>query len=165
MHIAIVDYGMGNLRSVSQALHHVALDCKISIANDAQEILRSDRVVLPGQGAMPDCMAQLRSSGLLDAVLSSAREKPLLGICVGEQMLFEESEERKPGVATNTACLALMPGKVVRFALSGTQEDGSEYKIPHGLEPGPSRPRSSFMAWHTRYEQFLFCSQLLCKSQ
>jgi len=117
MHIAIVDYGMGNLRSVSQALHHVAPDCKISIANDAQEILRSDRVVLPGQGAMPD--------------LSSAREKPLLGICVGEQMLFEESEERKPGVATNTACLALMPGKVVRFALSGTQEDGSEYKIPH----------------------------------
>ena len=131
MHIAIVDYGMGNLRSVAQALHHVAPDCKISIANDAQEILRSDRVVLPGQGAMPDCMAQLRSSGLLDAVLLSAREKPLLGICVGEQMLFEESEERKPGVATNTACLALMPGKVIRFALSGTQEDGSEYKIPH----------------------------------
>jgi glutamine amidotransferase len=76
-------------------------------------------------------MKQLRSSGLLDAVIESAREKPLLGICVGEQMLFEESEERKPGVATNTACLALMPGKVVRFVLSGTQEDGSEYKIPH----------------------------------
>jgi imidazole glycerol-phosphate synthase subunit HisH len=77
MHIAIVDYGMGNLRSVSQALHHVAPDCKISIANDAQEILRSDRVVLPGQGAMPDCMAQLRSSGLLDAVLYHLRARNL----------------------------------------------------------------------------------------
>jgi imidazole glycerol-phosphate synthase subunit HisH len=91
MHIAIVDYGMGNLRSVSQALQHVAPDCKISIASDPAEILRSDRVVLPGQGAMPDCMKQLRSSGLMDAVMQSVREKPLFGICVGEQMLFEES--------------------------------------------------------------------------
>jgi glutamine amidotransferase len=131
MHIAIVDYGMGNLRSVSQALQHVAPECKITIASDPAEILRSDRVVLPGQGAMPDCMKQLRSSGLLDAVIQSVREKPLFGICVGEQMLFEESEERKPQVTTNTACLALMPGKVKRFHLSGTQEDGSEFKIPH----------------------------------
>jgi glutamine amidotransferase len=76
-------------------------------------------------------MKQLRSSGLMDAVIQSVREKPLFGICVGEQMLFEESEERKPGVTTNTACLALMPGKVKRFQLSGTQEDGSEFKIPH----------------------------------
>ena len=131
MHIAIVDYGMGNLRSVSQALGHVAPECKITIASDPAEILRSDRVVLPGQGAMPDCMKQLRSSGLMDAVIQSVREKPLFGVCVGEQMLFEESEERKPGVTTNTACLALMPGKVKRFQLSGTQEDGSEFKIPH----------------------------------
>jgi imidazole glycerol-phosphate synthase subunit HisH len=131
MYIAIVDYGMGNLRSVSQALKHVAPDCKITIASDPAEILRSDRVVLPGQGAMPDCMKQLRSSGLMNAVIQSVREKPLFGICVGEQMLFEESEERKPGVTTNTACLALMPGKVKRFELSGTQEDGSKFKIPH----------------------------------
>ncbi|NCV60220.1 MAG: imidazole glycerol phosphate synthase subunit HisH, partial [Betaproteobacteria bacterium] len=80
---------------------------------------------------MPDCMKQLRSLGLMDAVMQSVREKPLFGICVGEQMLFEESEERKPGVTTNTGCLALMPGKVKRFHLSGTQEDGSEFKIPH----------------------------------
>ena len=131
MHIAIVDYGMGNLRSVSQALAHVAPDCEIRIANDPADILRSDRVVLPGQGAMPDCMKQLRSSGLMEAVLQSVREKPLLGICVGEQMLFEESEERKPGITTNTACLGLMPGSVKRFDLVGTQEDGSEFKIPH----------------------------------
>jgi glutamine amidotransferase len=131
MHIAIVDYGMGNLRSVSQALAHVAPDCEIRIANDPADILRSDRVVLPGQGAMPDCMKQLRSSGLMEAVLQAVREKPLLGICVGEQMLFEESEERKPGVTTNTACLGLMPGSVKRFDLVGTQEDGSEFKIPH----------------------------------
>jgi glutamine amidotransferase len=125
MHIAIVDYGMGNLRSVAQALHHVAPDCKISIANDAQEILRSDRVVLPGQGAMPDCMRSLRESGLLDALMEAARNKPLFGVCVGEQMLFDRSDEGDAG------CLGLMPGKVVRFDLEGqVQPDGSRYKVP-----------------------------------
>jgi glutamine amidotransferase len=128
--IAIVDYGMGNLRSVSQALKHVAGDAQVLIAKTSAEIHNADRVVLPGQGAMPECMAQLHASGLFDAVIAAVKEKPLLGICVGEQMLFDESSERQGD--QNTPCLGLLPGKVIRFNLAGKQqEDGSEFKIPH----------------------------------
>ncbi|NDH34624.1 MAG: imidazole glycerol phosphate synthase subunit HisH, partial [Betaproteobacteria bacterium] len=90
----VVDYGMGNLRSVAKALEHVAPRHRVIVSDQSQAIEQCDRLVLPGQGAMPDCMKQLRSSGLMDAVMQSVREKPLFGICVGEQMLFEESEER-----------------------------------------------------------------------
>jgi glutamine amidotransferase len=129
--IAIVDYGMGNLRSVAQAMLKVAPEQNIIIATDAKQIRDADRVVLPGQGAMPDCMANLQASGLLDAVLQAAQNKPLLGVCVGEQMLFEHSAEAR-AVMDRTPCLGLFAGTVEKFDLMGRlQADGSHYKVPH----------------------------------
>jgi imidazole glycerol-phosphate synthase subunit HisH len=123
--IVVVDYGMGNLRSVAQALRHVAPETDIRISGEVADIRSADRIVLPGQGAMPDCMRSLRESGLQDAVLEAARSKPLLGVCVGEQMLFDWSEEG------DTPGLGLLPGKVVRFNLNGRlQQDGSRFKVP-----------------------------------
>lgn len=123
--IAIVDYGMGNLRSVSQALQHAAPDAEVTIANQVAQIRAADRVVLPGQGAMPDCMRCLNESGLRQAVLDAGRTKPLLGVCVGEQMLFDWSAEGA------TAGLGLLPGTVARFELEGrVQDDGSRFKVP-----------------------------------
>ncbi|MBC3918428.1 imidazole glycerol phosphate synthase subunit HisH [Undibacterium sp. CY18W] len=123
--IVVVDYGMGNLRSVAQALRAVAPDANVLISGEIADIQSADRIVLPGQGAMPDCMSCLRESGLQDALLEAARNKPLFGVCVGEQMLFDISEEGE------TPGLGLLPGRVVRFALEGQlQEDGSRYKVP-----------------------------------
>ena len=131
--IAIVDYGMGNLRSVYQAFHHVAPDANVLIAHTPEEIIAAERVVLPGQGAMPDCMKHLQESGLLDALLDAAKNKPLLGVCVGEQMLFNQSAEVRANSNTAwTPCLGLIPGEVRRFELAGKlQPDGSAYKVPH----------------------------------
>ncbi|MDH6504194.1 imidazole glycerol phosphate synthase subunit HisH [Polynucleobacter sphagniphilus] len=131
--IAIVDYGMGNLRSVYQAFHHVAPDANVLIARTPEEIMTAQRVVLPGQGAMPDCMRHLKESGLLHALLEAAKNKPLLGVCVGEQMLFDQSAEIRSGAhSTWTKCLGLIPGDVRRFELAGKlQPDGSAYKVPH----------------------------------
>ena len=133
--IAIVDYGMGNLRSVAQALIHAAPEAKVMISSKVEEIKAADKVVLPGQGAMPDCMSHLQESGLLDAVLEASRNKPMLGICVGEQMLFESSTEVRfdaPVGTKVTSGLGLLPGKVIRFDLIGkNQADGSHFKVPH----------------------------------
>ena len=129
--IAIVDYGMGNLRSVYQAFHHVAPDAKILLTQQPEEIAQAHRVVLPGQGAMPDCMKQLNDSGLLESVLEASKNKPLLGVCVGEQMLFDQSAETRPG-SPFTPCLGLISGEVRRFELQGQkQADGSDFKVPH----------------------------------
>lgn len=130
---------MGNLRSVYQAFHHVAPDANILIAKKPEEILAAERVVLPGQGAMPDCMKHLKESGLLEALLEAAKSKPLLGVCVGEQMLFDQSAEVRAEVKTDTntpwtPCLGLIPGEVRRFDLAEKklrQADGSAYKVPH----------------------------------
>jgi glutamine amidotransferase len=123
--IVVVDYGMGNLRSVAQALRHVAPEADVRISGEAADIRAADRIVLPGQGAMPDCMRSLRESGVQDALLEAARSKPLFGVCVGEQMLFDWSDEG------DTPGLGLLPGKVVRFALEGrVQDDGSRFKVP-----------------------------------
>ncbi|MBY0238029.1 MAG: imidazole glycerol phosphate synthase subunit HisH [Burkholderiaceae bacterium] len=123
--IVVVDYGVGNLRSVAQALRAVAPDADVRISGEVADIADAERIVLPGQGAMADCMRGLRESGLLDSVLRAAEVKPLLGVCIGEQMLFESSEEG------NAEGLGLLPGKVVRFQLDGMlQEDGSRYKVP-----------------------------------
>ena len=125
--VAVVDYGMGNLRSVSQAVMHVAAGSgvEVLVTQRPAEVLAADRVVLPGQGAMRDCMRELHDSGLLDAVLHAAAHKPLLGVCVGMQMLLEHSEEQ------DTPGLALIAGRVRRFRLEGRlQPDGSRYKVP-----------------------------------
>jgi glutamine amidotransferase len=131
--IAIVDYGMGNLRSVYQAFHHVAPDANVVIAHTPEEIISAERVVLPGQGAMPDCIKHLEESGLLEALLDAAENKPLLGVCVGEQMLFDQSAEVRANPSSAwTPCLGLIPGEVRRFELAGKlQPDGSAYKVPH----------------------------------
>ena len=125
--VAVVDYGMGNLRSVSQAVMHVAQGSEfhVVVTQRPEEVLAAERVVLPGQGAMRDCMRELQESGLKDAVLDAAARKPLMGVCVGMQMLLAHSEEQ------DTPGLALFPGEVRRFRLEGRlQPDGSRYKVP-----------------------------------
>ena len=125
--VAVIDYGMGNLRSVSQAVLHAAQgsDWTVVATADPEVVRAAQRVVLPGQGAMPDCMRELRDSGLQAAVLEAAATKPLLGVCIGMQMLFERSEEGP------TEGLGLIGGEVLRFRLEGRlQPDGSRYKVP-----------------------------------
>jgi len=139
--VAVVDYGMGNLRSVSQAVAHVAAGTgfDVIVTSRPEEVYAAERVVLPGQGAMPDCMRELRDSGLQDAVLDAAARKPLMGVCVGMQMLLSRSEEGP------TDGLGLIPGDVVRFRLDGQlQPDGSRFKVPqmgwnevHQVRPHP----------------------------
>lgn len=129
--IAIVDYGMGNFHSVARALRAAAPYADIKICNQPQDIDRASRVVFPGQGAMRDCMRTLDESGLREAVVRAAQSKPLLGVCVGEQMLFSQSEEG------NVPCLGIFPGQVKRFAgpqyATGGQPDGQQelLKVPH----------------------------------
>lgn len=129
--VAVVDYGSGNLRSVSQAVRHVARDSayEVVLTSHAQDVLEAERVVLPGQGAMHDCMLALEQSGLLGAVLHAAANKPLFGVCVGMQMLLDNSHEGLGGAPTPG--LGLIPGEVVKFDLAGKiQPDGSRYKVP-----------------------------------
>ncbi|MBU0751947.1 MAG: imidazole glycerol phosphate synthase subunit HisH [Gammaproteobacteria bacterium] len=124
--VAVVDYGMGNLRSVAKAIEHVAPHAKVLVTADPAQVAAADRVVVPGQGAMPDCMRELNEHGLHDAVIAAAATRPFLGICIGLQMLFEHSEEGDvPG-------LAVFPGNVRKFpdeAMVGV--DGSRLKVPH----------------------------------
>lgn len=125
--VAVVDYGMGNLRSVSQAVLHVAGDSglEVVITSKPDEVYAAERIVLPGQGAMRDCMRELADSGLKEAVLDAAVRKPLMGVCVGMQMLLDHSEEQ------DTPGLGLIPGRVKRFQLDGRlQSDGSRFKVP-----------------------------------
>lgn len=147
--VAVVDYGMGNLRSVSQAVAHVAADAgyEVVVTADPKDVMAAERVVLPGQGAMPDCMRELAESGLKAAVLHAAAHKPLFGVCVGMQMLLDFSEESSTGVPTPG--LGLIHGGVHRFQLEGQrQADGSRFKVPqmgwnrvfHDLGRGPAHP-------------------------
>jgi len=123
--IVVVDYGMGNLRSVEQALRHAAPEADIRVSGEIADIETADRLVFPGQGAMPDCMRCLRESGLQNALMQAAETKPMLGVCVGEQLLFDWSEEG------DTPGLGLLPGKVLRFRLDHQlQPDGSRFKVP-----------------------------------
>ena len=127
--VAVVDYGMGNLRSVSQAVRAAAAQADggwdVVVTSEPDVVAAAQRIVLPGQGAMPDCMRELRESGLQQAVLEAAASKPLFGVCVGMQMLLDHSDEGDvPG-------LGLIPGGVHKFALDGQlQADGSRYKVP-----------------------------------
>ncbi len=122
--IAIVDYGMGNLRSVEKALAHVAPSATVAITSDPDAIRAADRVVFPGQGAMPDCMRCLSESGLGEAVREAAEAKPFLGLCIGLQMLFEHSAEG------DTPGLAILPGDVLAFSRA-EETRAAGFKIPH----------------------------------
>ena len=143
--VAVVDYGMGNLRSVTQAVEHAAAGVGVDVvwARTPAEVLAAERVVLPGQGGMRDCMRELHDSGMFGAVMHAAAHKPLMGVCVGMQMLLDHSEEQ------DTPCLGLIPGEVIRFDVAGqTQPDGSRYKVPqmgwnqvwHDNHGGPTHP-------------------------
>ena len=124
--IAVVDYGMGNLRSVAKALEHVAPKASVIITGEPARLDSADRLVFPGQGAMPDCMRHLDESGLRDALLRAARSRPLFGVCVGEQMLFDWSAEG------DTPGLGLLPGKVLRFPDDVMRTaQGARLKVPH----------------------------------
>jgi imidazole glycerol-phosphate synthase subunit HisH len=125
--VAVVDYGMGNLRSVAQAVLHVAQGSgfDVVVTSRPDQVRAADRVVLPGQGAMRDCMRELADSGMRESVLEAAAGKPLFGVCVGMQMLLDRSDEGP------TDGLGLIHGDVVRFELAGRlQPDGSRYKVP-----------------------------------
>ncbi|MFG6449015.1 imidazole glycerol phosphate synthase subunit HisH [Roseateles sp. BYS180W] len=125
--VAVVDYGMGNLRSVAQAVRAAAQHqgVQVEIATRPEQIHAAERVVLPGQGAMRDCMAELQASGMHEALLHALRNKPLLGVCVGMQMLLTHSQEQ------DTPGLDVFPGRVRRFELEGQRQgDGSRYKVP-----------------------------------
>ncbi len=123
--IAVVDYGMGNLRSVSKAVEHVAAGKSVVITSDAKVIQSAERVVFPGQGAMPDCMRELDARNLREAIIDVAKNKPFLGICIGMQLLFEHSEEG------DTAGLGLFKGHVKRFAEKLVDNKGEKLKVPH----------------------------------
>ena len=125
--VAVVDYGMGNLRSVSQAVQHAAAGTgwRVVVTAEPDVVRAAERIVLPGQGAMRDCMAELHASGLRASVLEAAASKPLFGVCVGMQMLLDHSAEG------DTPGLGLIHGEVLKFNLAGrTQPDGSRYKVP-----------------------------------
>jgi glutamine amidotransferase len=125
--VAVVDYGMGNLRSVSQAVQAAAAGTgwQVVVTSRPEDVRAAQRVVLPGQGAMRDCMRELNDSGLRESVLEAAASKPLFGVCVGMQMLLDHSEEQ------DTPGLGLIAGHCRRFRLDGrTQPDGSRYKVP-----------------------------------
>ncbi|WP_028603241.1 imidazole glycerol phosphate synthase subunit HisH [Ottowia thiooxydans] len=129
--VAVIDYGMGNLHSVAQAVMHATADTRVKavVTSDPNVVRDAHRVVLPGQGAMADCMRQLNDSGLLEAVLEAASSKPLFGVCVGMQMLLDHSAEGR--TAEGTPGLGLIPGQVVKFDLAGRNApDGSRYKVP-----------------------------------
>jgi imidazole glycerol-phosphate synthase subunit HisH len=123
--IAVVDYGMGNLRSVSKALERVAPRAEVLVTSDPAAIRAAERVVVPGQGAMPDCMRQLAESGAREAVIEATRDKPFLGICVGMQMLFERGEEG------DTPGLGLLAGGVPRFPDGKSHAEMRGLKVPH----------------------------------
>jgi imidazole glycerol-phosphate synthase subunit HisH len=129
--VAVVDYGMGNLRSVAHAVQTAAQTMsdgsgmQVIITQRPEEVSAAERIVLPGQGAMRDCMACLRDSGLQEAVLEAAASKPMFGVCVGMQMLLDHSDEQ------DTPGLGLIAGRVHKFELQGRlQQDGSRFKVP-----------------------------------
>jgi imidazole glycerol-phosphate synthase subunit HisH len=144
--VAVIDYGMGNLFSVSQAVRVAAAGTgyEVLVTSRPEDVRAAQRIVLPGQGAMPDCMRELRESGLQESVLEAAAQKPLFGVCVGMQMLLDHSAEGRrelsgngsetgatPGQILGTRGLGLIHGEVIKFELTGQiQADGSRYKVP-----------------------------------
>jgi glutamine amidotransferase len=156
--VAVVDYGMGNLRSVSQAVMHAAQGSGVAvhITQRPEDVLAADRIVLPGQGAMRDCMRELRDSGMLEAVLDAAARKPVLGVCIGMQMLLDHSEEQ------DTPGLGLIPGRVLRFP-SRRAPPGRRQPLQgaaNGLEPCAPGTAARALGGYSRRELVLLRPQL-----
>jgi len=129
--VAVIDHGMGNLRSVCHALQAAAADLRVHVvlADRPEQLRDAHRLVLPGQGAMGDCMGRLQERGLADAIVQAVHDKPLLGVCIGMQMLLQYSEEGRSSAGTD--CLGLLPGQVRRFRLAGLHDTtGRRYKLP-----------------------------------
>lgn len=125
--IAIIDYGMGNLHSIAKAFEHVAGRERVIVSSEHDVIRAADRVVFPGVGAIRDCIAELRRTGLDDLIRELVPSRPLLGVCLGLQALFDVSEEND-----GTDCLGILPGSVVRFPKGMQDSDSGEHlKIPH----------------------------------
>ncbi len=124
--IAVIDYGMGNLRSVAKAVEHVAADAEVRVTDDPGYIAAADRVLFPGQGAARDCMAAIGQHHVRQAVLQAAESKPFLGICMGLQVLMQHSEEND-----GTDLLGLFAGEVQRFDGTAIGDNGLPLKIPH----------------------------------
>jgi len=124
--IVVVDYGMGNLRSVAKAIEHVAHTQNVLISSSAEDIANADRVVFPGQGAARDCMRELAERDLQQVVIAAAKEKPFLGICMGMQVLLRHSEENN-----GIDCLGLYDGDVRFFGNDLKGGHGEKLKIPH----------------------------------
>ncbi|MCL2657569.1 MAG: imidazole glycerol phosphate synthase subunit HisH [Betaproteobacteria bacterium] len=158
MKIAVVDYGMGNLRSVAKAIEHVAPEAQVLITGKAAEVDAADRVVVPGQGALHDCMREFLACGLRESVENASRNKPFLGICVGMQMLFDHGEEG------DTQALGLIRGEVPRFPAGMTDADGSRLKVPHmgWNEVEATRPHPLFQGIPER-ARFYFVHSYYCK--
>ncbi|MGW8248850.1 MAG: imidazole glycerol phosphate synthase subunit HisH [Acidiferrobacterales bacterium] len=127
-HIAVIDYGMGNLRSVCKALEHVAPTAKVELVTDADSLRTADKVVFPGQGAIRACVDALDRHQLHEALIDSIHAKPFLGICLGLQALYESSEE-----GGGTDGLGVIPGIVRRFPAEKMVEakTGTRLKVPH----------------------------------
>ncbi len=125
-HIAIIDYGMGNLRSVAKALEHVAPRARVQVTQNRHDILQADRVVFPGQGSIRDCMRELAHWDLVEVVREAARSKPFLGLCLGPQALLEFSDENG-----GVECLKVLPGRVVWFGDLRDPASGERLKVPH----------------------------------
>lgn len=159
MKIVVVDYGMGNLRSVAKAIEKVApASASVRISSEAAEIAAADRVVVPGQGAMHDCMREFLARDLREAVHDAARNKPFLGICVGMQMLFDHSEEG------DTQGLGFIPGKVRRFADGMEGPDGARLKVPH-MGWNEIHPAAGHPVWNGigAGERFYFVHSYYCE--
>lgn len=124
--IAVLDYGMGNLRSVSKAIEHVAGDAEVRVTDDHEFIRQADRIVFPGQGAARDCMTAIGQHHLNQAILEAAKEKPFLGICMGLQVLMQHSQENN-----GTDLMGVFEGEVVRFDGKAVGDNGLPLKVPH----------------------------------
>lgn len=153
MKVAVVDYGMGNLHSVLksvQAAQKLAgTDAGIFLTDKPEEVFAADKIIFPGQGAMPDCMNALQKSGLGEAVSDGLKNKPFFGICVGAQLLFDHSEEG------DTAGLGWFAGHVKRFAANRRDADGGKLKVPHmgwnAVHQTQSHPLFAGIAQDTRF--------------
>ncbi|MBE0434958.1 MAG: imidazole glycerol phosphate synthase subunit HisH [Methylomicrobium sp.] len=154
--VAVIDYGMGNLHSIAKALQHADPHTEVRVVSDIESVLRADRVVFPGVGAIGDCMQALNTSGLAAAIKTAAQEKPMLGICLGMQALLTDSEE-----SDATMCLNIIPGHVRRFSDNLQDKNGERLKIPHmgwnrvNQQPHPLweniEPDSRFYFVHSYY--------------